>query len=180
MLKGRKVGQPFWQSFLKFLSFEFAYSQCLEGSEHQCWVSFSLFISTIPTSFSVVPGEQVGSFGGVTGSSFNTASVPCNFGSVVASFISTSSVAAALSSFSFSWSEAKRNMKSSSFNTATVPCNFGSVVASFISTTSRFVMDSGNALIFETSRYLKCLSLQIESGKMEQYAKHFFNFGDDK
>uniref|UniRef100_A0A6N2KHJ8 Uncharacterized protein n=1 Tax=Salix viminalis TaxID=40686 RepID=A0A6N2KHJ8_SALVM len=77
MLKGRKVGQPFWQSFLKFLSFEFAYSQCLEGSE-------------------------------------------------------------------------------------------------------RFVMDSGNALIFETSRYLKCLSLQIESGKMEQYAKHFFNFGDDK
>uniref|UniRef100_A0A6N2KS93 Uncharacterized protein n=1 Tax=Salix viminalis TaxID=40686 RepID=A0A6N2KS93_SALVM len=105
MLKGRKVGQPFWQSFLKFLSFEFAYSQCLEGSEHQCWVSFSLFISTIPTSFSVVPGEQVGSFGGVTGSSFNTASVPCNFGSVVASFISTSSVAAALSSFSFSWSE---------------------------------------------------------------------------
>uniref|UniRef100_A0A6N2KHJ3 Uncharacterized protein n=1 Tax=Salix viminalis TaxID=40686 RepID=A0A6N2KHJ3_SALVM len=102
MLKGRKVGQPFWQSFLKFLSFEFAYSQCLEGSEHQCWVSFSLFISTIPTSFSVVPGEQ------------------------------------------------------------------------------RFVMDSGNALIFETSRYLKCLSLQIESGKMEQYAKHFFNFGDDK
>jgi len=59
-LKRRKVGQPFWQSFLKALPVETTYRQSLKGSEMLKLVGYTLqFIPSSPYLQSFKGSTQV-------------------------------------------------------------------------------------------------------------------------